>query len=116
MPFFVNEHTHVPITLLRVLEYDLRIYVWLLGYVMPVEREFLTHHYCRLGTQLACAEMIRGGITSFAYMYYFEDTVAKATAEACLRGIFGQTVLKFPSPDADSYEDSLASSREFIKT
>jgi 5-methylthioadenosine/S-adenosylhomocysteine deaminase len=115
MPGLVNAHTHVPMTLLRGLADDLRLDVWLLGYVMPVEREFVTPDFCRLGTQLACAEMIRGGITSFADMYYFEDTVAKATAEAGLRGVCGQTVLKFPSPDADSYEDSLARSREFIE-
>ena len=116
MPGLVNAHTHVPMTLLRGLADDLRLDVWLLGYVMPVEREFVTPDFCRLGTQLACAEMIRGGITSFADMYYFEDTVAKATAEAGLRAVCGQTVLKFPSPDADSYEDSLARARDFIET
>ncbi len=115
MPGLVNAHTHVPMTLLRGLADDLRLDVWLLGYMMPVEREFVTPEFCRLGTSIACAEMIRGGITSFADMYYFEDTVAEATAAAGMRGICGQTVLKFPSPDADSYEDSLARSREFIQ-
>ncbi|MBI5715616.1 MAG: amidohydrolase family protein, partial [Chloroflexi bacterium] len=60
-------------------------------------------------------EMIKSGITSFADMYYFEEDVAKATAEAGMRGVCGQTVLKFPSPDAKSYEDSLASARDFIQ-
>jgi 5-methylthioadenosine/S-adenosylhomocysteine deaminase len=114
MPGLVNAHTHVPMTLLRGLADDLRLDVWLLGYMMPVEREFVTPDFCRLGTQIACAEMIRSGITTFADMYYFEDTVAQATADAGLRGICGQTVLKFPSPDAESYEDSLARAREFI--
>jgi 5-methylthioadenosine/S-adenosylhomocysteine deaminase len=115
MPGLVNAHTHIPMTLLRGLADDLRLDVWLLGYVMPVEREFVTPEFCRLGTLLACAEMIRGGITTFADMYYFEDTVAEATTEAGLRGVCGQTVLKFPSPDADSYEDSLARARVFIE-
>jgi 5-methylthioadenosine/S-adenosylhomocysteine deaminase len=114
MPGLVNAHTHVPMTLLRGLADDLRLDVWLLGYMMPVEREFVTPDFCRLGTQIACAEMIRSGITTFADMYYFEDTVAQATADAGLRGICGQTVLKFPSPDAESFEDSLARAREFI--
>ncbi len=115
MPGLVNAHTHVPMALLRGLADDLRLDVWLLGYIMPVEREFVDADFCYLGTQLACAEMIRGGITSFADMYYFEDTVAEATAAAGLRGVCGQTVLKFPSPDAESYEDSLAEARAFIE-
>jgi 5-methylthioadenosine/S-adenosylhomocysteine deaminase len=115
MPGLVNAHTHVPMALLRGLADDLRLDVWLLGYIMPVEREFVDADFCYLGTQLACAEMIRGGITSFADMYYFEDTVAEATAAAGLRGVCGQTVLKFPSPDAESYEDSLAAARAFIE-
>lgn len=114
MPGLVNAHTHAPMTLLRGLADDLRLDVWLLGYVMPVEREFVSPDFCRLGAQLACAEMIRSGVTTFADMYYFEEDVAKATAAAGLRALCGQTVLKFPSPDAASYEDSLAAAREFI--
>ncbi|HSG25060.1 MAG TPA: amidohydrolase family protein [Anaerolineales bacterium] len=114
MPGLVNAHTHVPMTLLRGLADDLRLDVWLLGYMMPVEREFVSPDFVRLGTLIGCAEFIRTGITSFADMYYFEEDVAKATVEAGLRGVLGQTVLKFPSPDANSYEDSLEAAREFI--
>jgi len=71
MPGLVNAHTHVPMTLLRGLADDLRLDVWLMGYMMPVEREFVTPDFCRLGTQLACAEFIRGGVTCFADMSYF---------------------------------------------
>jgi 5-methylthioadenosine/S-adenosylhomocysteine deaminase len=105
MPGLVNAHTHVPMTLLRGLADDLRLDVWLMGYMMPVEREFVSPDFVRLGTQLACAELIRSGVTCFADMYYFEENVAKATAEAGLRAVCSQTVLKFPTPDAASYED-----------
>ena len=114
MPGLVNAHTHVPMTLLRGLADDLRLDVWLLGYMMPVEREFVSPDFVRLGTLVGCAEFIRTGITSFADMYYFEEDIAKATAEAGLRGVLGQSVLKFPSPDASSYEESLEAAREFI--
>ncbi|HNB51497.1 MAG TPA: amidohydrolase [Anaerolineales bacterium] len=116
MPGLVNAHTHVPMTLLRGLADDLRLDVWLLGYMMPVEREFVSPDFVRLGTKLACAELIRSGVTMFNDMYYFEEDVAKATAEAGVRAVCGQTVLKFPSPDADSYEESLALARNFIQT
>jgi 5-methylthioadenosine/S-adenosylhomocysteine deaminase len=115
MPGLVNAHTHVPMTLLRGLADDLRLDVWLQGYVWPVEREFVSPDFVRLGTQLGCAELIRSGVTCFADMYYFEENVAKATAEAGLRAVCGQTVLKFPAPDAVSFEDSLAAAREFIE-
>src|SRR5262245_55532882 len=115
MPGLVNAHTHVPMTLLRGLADDLRLDVWLMGYMMPVERAFVSPDFVRLGTRLACAEMIRSGVTCFADMYYFEDAIAEATAAAGMRALCGQTVLRFPTPDATSYEDSLARAADFIR-
>ncbi len=115
IPGLVNAHTHIPMTLLRGLVDDLRLDVWLMGYMMPVEREFVSPEFCYTGSLLAAAEMIRGGTTCIADMYYFESDVARALAEAGMRGVLGQTVLKFPSPDAASYEDSLAYTRQFIE-
>ncbi len=82
---------------------------------MPVEREFVSPEFVQLGTLLGCAEMIRSGITCFADMYYFEEDVAIATAQAGLRAVLAESVLKFPTPDAQFYEDSLAATREFIQ-
>ena len=78
MPGLINAHTHVPMTLLRGLADDLRLDVWLMGYMMPVEREFVSPEFVRLGTLLACAEQIRSGVTTFNDMYYFEEDVARA--------------------------------------
>jgi 5-methylthioadenosine/S-adenosylhomocysteine deaminase len=115
MPGLVNAHTHVPMTLLRGLADDLRLDVWLMGYMMPVERAFVSPDFVRLGTRLGCAEMIRSGITCFADMYYFEEAIAEATAAAGMRALCAQTVLRFPTPDATSYEESLALARDFIR-
>jgi len=115
MPGLVNAHTHVPMTLLRGLADDLRLDVWLMGYMMPVEREFVNPDFVSLGTSLACAELIRTGVTCFADMYYFEEYVARATTQAGLRAVCSQTVLKFPAPDAGYFEESLAASRDFIQ-
>ena len=115
IPGIVNAHTHVPMTLLRGLADDLRLDVWLLGYMMPVEREFVNPEFCRIGTLLACAEMIRSGVTTFADMYYFEEHVAAAAAEAGMRALCSQTVMKFPTPDSASWEDGLALARSFIE-
>ena len=115
MPGMINAHTHVPMTLLRGLADDLRLDVWLLGYMMPVEREFVSPEFVQLGTKLACIEQIRSGITCFNDMYYYEEDVAQATSEAGMRAVCGQTVLKWPSPDASSYEESIEAAREFIQ-
>ncbi len=115
MPGLVNAHTHIPMTLLRGLADDLRLDVWLQGYMMPVEREYVSPDFVRLGSQIACAEMIRSGITSFADMYYFEEEVARTTAEIGMRAVCSQTVMKFPVPDARFYEESLAAAREYIQ-
>jgi 5-methylthioadenosine/S-adenosylhomocysteine deaminase len=115
MPGLVNAHTHVPMTLLRGLADDLRLDVWLMGYMMPVEREFVSPDFVKLGTQLACAEMIRSGVTTFNDMYYFEEDIARATAAVGMRAVCGQSVMKFPTPDAKFFEESLAMSRDYIQ-
>lgn len=115
MPGLINAHTHVPMTLLRGLADDLRLDVWLMGYMMPVEREYVSPEFVRLGTSIACAELIRSGVTTFNDMYYFEEDVAKAAAAVGMRAVCGQTVMKYPAPDAESFEDSLAAAQDFIR-
>jgi 5-methylthioadenosine/S-adenosylhomocysteine deaminase len=114
MPGLINTHGHAPMTLLRALADDLRLDVWLMGYMMPVEGEFVTPRFCWLGTQLAAAEMIRSGTTTFADMYYFEEAIADAAVHAGMRAVCAQSVLKFPTPDAASFEEGLARSRDYI--
>jgi 5-methylthioadenosine/S-adenosylhomocysteine deaminase len=115
IPGLINAHTHSPMSLLRGLADDLRLDVWLMGYMMPVEREFVRSDFCWLGTQLACAEMIRGGTTCFGDMYYYEEAVADAAAQAGLRAVCAETVLRYPTPDALSYDESLQHTRDFIE-
>ena len=115
LPGLINAHTHVPMSLLRGLADDLRLDVWLFGYMLPVEREFVSPEFCRWGTLLSCAEMIRSGVTCFADMYYYEHEVAQAAADAGMRAICAETVMKWPTPDAESYDEGLALCRSFIE-
>jgi 5-methylthioadenosine/S-adenosylhomocysteine deaminase len=114
MPGLVNTHTHLPMSLLRGLADDLRLDVWLHGYILPVEREFVTPEFCFLGTLLSCAEMLRGGTTCFADMYYHEEEVAWAAVQAGMRGICGETITKLPTPDAPTYESALRYCADFV--
>ena len=114
LPGLINAHTHVPMSLLRGLADDLRLDVWLYGYMLPVESRFVNPAFSRLGTLLSCAEFIRGGVTTFVDMYYYEDEIAWAAVEAGMRGVCGQTIMKRPTPDAASYDESLACCQEFL--
>jgi 5-methylthioadenosine/S-adenosylhomocysteine deaminase len=115
IPGLVNGHGHAPMSLLRGLRDDLQLDVWLFGYMLPVETRFVNEEFVRCGTLLACAEMIRGGTTTFADMYYFEDAVAAAADEAGMRAVCAETIMKLPTPDAESYDASLDYSRRFIE-
>jgi 5-methylthioadenosine/S-adenosylhomocysteine deaminase len=116
LPGLINAHTHVPMSLLRGLADDLRLDVWLFGYMLPVEREFVSAEFCRWGTLLSCAEMIRSGVTCFADMYYYEEEVARSAAEVGMRAVCAETIMKWPTPDAESYDESLARCQDFVES
>jgi 5-methylthioadenosine/S-adenosylhomocysteine deaminase len=115
LPGFINGHTHVPMVLMRGLIDDVTLDDWLRKYIFPAEARNVTEDYVRWGTRLAMAEMIRGGTTTFADMYYFEDAVAEETKAAGLRGFLGETWIDFPAPDNKSEAEMAAYSERFIK-
>lgn len=114
IPGLINAHAHVPMSLLRGLVADQQLDVWLFGYMFPVESQFVNPEFCYVGTLLSCAEMVRGGTTTFVDMYYFEEEVARAADEAGMRAICGQTVMRLPTPDAASFDEGLERARQFI--
>jgi len=77
MPGLVNGHSHAAMTLLRGVADDLALMDWLNNYIFPAEVEFVDQEFVRIGTELACWEMIRGGTTTFVDMYYYPDTIAE---------------------------------------
>src|SRR5467141_2219875 len=115
LPGFINGHTHVPMTLLRGLKDDVTLDVWLKSYIFPAEAKNVTEDFVRWGTRLAAAEMIRGGVTTFADMYYFEDAIAEETKAAGLRSILGETWLDFPVPDNKNEAQAAAYTEKFLK-
>ncbi|MEY2414424.1 MAG: 5-methylthioadenosine/S-adenosylhomocysteine deaminase [Acidobacteriaceae bacterium] len=115
MPGFINGHTHVPMTLLRGLHDDVTLNDWLYKYIFPAEKMNVTEDFVRWGTRLAAAEQIRGGVTTFADMYYFEDAVAEETKAAGMRAILGETFIDFPAPDNKNEAEVLAYTEKFLK-
>jgi 5-methylthioadenosine/S-adenosylhomocysteine deaminase len=115
LPGFINGHTHVPMTLFRGLHDDVTLDDWLRKYIFPAEAKNVTEEFVRWGTRLAAAEQIRGGITTFADMYYFEDAVAEETKAAGMRGILGETIIDFPAPDNKDESQMLAYTEKFLQ-
>ncbi|MCS5573574.1 MAG: amidohydrolase family protein, partial [Pseudomonadales bacterium] len=77
MPGLINGHSHAAMTLLRGIADDLSLNEWLNDYIFPAERMFVDPEFVRLGTELACWEMVRGGTTTFVDMYYHSETIAQ---------------------------------------
>jgi 5-methylthioadenosine/S-adenosylhomocysteine deaminase len=114
LPGLVNTHTHAPMVLYRGLADDLALMEWLQKYIFPAEARTVSPEFVRVGTRLAALEMIESGTTTYADMYYFEEEIAQATRAAGLRGVLGETVIQFPSPDAKTPGEAVARAARFI--
>jgi 5-methylthioadenosine/S-adenosylhomocysteine deaminase len=114
MPGLINGHTHAAMTLLRGIADDRELMDWLTNYIFPTERRFVDAEFVRVGTELACSEMIRGGTTTFVDMYYFPDAVARAVEGCGLRVLVAPTVIDQKSPDASDAGESLRLAAEFV--
>ncbi len=114
MPGLVNGHGHAAMTLMRGLADDLGLMDWLNNYIFPSEVAFVDSEFVRIGTELACWEMIRGGTTTFVDMYYYPDTIAEVVDSCGMRAMISATVIGQRSPDAEGAGDSIEKGRAFI--
>jgi 5-methylthioadenosine/S-adenosylhomocysteine deaminase len=102
LPGFVNAHTRAAMTLFRGLPVRGPRSRWLRDTVRAAEQRCMSPDFVREGTQLAIAEMLRAGITSFADMYSFPEEAARAASAARVRAAIGLPVADAPSVWADS--------------
>jgi len=114
IPGLINSHTHAAMTLFRGLADDLPLMEWLHNYIFPVEGK-LDADFVRVGTLLACAEMIMSGTTTFCDMYLFEEEVARAAKEAGMRSVVGEVIYDFPSPNYGSLENGFIYTEALIE-
>jgi 5-methylthioadenosine/S-adenosylhomocysteine deaminase len=114
MPGLINGHAHAAMSLFRGLADDLALDEWLQKYIFPAEARNVTPDFVYWGTRLGVLEMLRGGITTYADMYYFEDVVAEVTKEAGMRGVLGETIIDFPAPDNKTPGDAFAYTQKYL--
>jgi len=108
IPGLVNAHTHAAMSLMRGLADDLPLMRWLEEHIWPAEAKHVSPQFVRDGTLLACAEMLRGGVTCFNDMYFFPGAALEAAQAAGMRISAGMIVLDFPSAYGSDPDDYLA--------
>jgi len=112
MPGLINGHTHASMTVFRSLADDVEDRLH--NYVFPLESKLVSREMVRVGARLANLEMIKGGVTTYADMYYFEDVVAETVDEAGMRAVLGETVIEFPVADAENADAGIDYAIQFI--
>jgi 5-methylthioadenosine/S-adenosylhomocysteine deaminase len=115
LPGLINAHTHMSMSFFRGLADDLSLDDWLNKYIFPAEHRYVTRDFVTWSTRLSLLEMLRGGTTTVADMYYFEEDVAEAAKAAGMRGVLGETLIGFPSPDSATPADALTYTELFLK-
>ena len=107
LPGLINLHTHAAMSLMRGLADDLPLMQWLNGHIWPAEAKHVSPDFVYDGTLLACAEMLKGGVTCFNDMYFFPEEAARATLEAGMRAALGMICIEFPTRYAADAQDYL---------
>jgi len=108
MPGMVNLHTHAAMTLMRGLADDLPLMTWLKEHVWPAEARHVSYDFVYDGTLLACAEMLRGGVTCFNEMYFYPEAAARAALDCGMRAALGIIAFEFPTRYASDANDYIA--------
>jgi 5-methylthioadenosine/S-adenosylhomocysteine deaminase len=114
MPGLINGHAHAAMSLFRGVADDLSLKDWLEKYIFPAEARNVNEEFVAWGTRLSILEMLQGGITTYADMYYFEDVVARVTKEAGMRGVLGETIIDFPAPDNKTLAEAFAYTQKYL--
>jgi 5-methylthioadenosine/S-adenosylhomocysteine deaminase len=112
MPGMINAHTHVSMIVFRSLADDVpdRLH----RFIFPLEKKMMSPKMVSIGAKLGNIEMVKGGVTTYADMYYFEDQVAETVENIGMRAVLGQTIINFPVADARDPEEGIAYAERFI--
>lgn len=114
MPGMINTHNHLPMVAFRGLGEE-GIKNRLFAYFFPLEGEKLNRDLIYKATIHGSIDMALSGVTTYADMYYHMDEMAKATKDVGIRGVLGETVIKFPVVDAKTPYGGIEYAINFIE-
>ena len=106
LPGLVNCHGHAAMSLLRGYADDQPLMPWLEEHIWPAEQAHVSEQFVGDGTELAIAEMIRSGTTTFSDMYFFPNICAATAQRLGMRCQITFPIFDFPTAwgkDADDY-------------
>ncbi|MGI0116937.1 TRZ/ATZ family hydrolase [Zooshikella sp. RANM57] len=106
IPGFINTHCHAAMSFFRGKADDLPLMTWLNEHIWPAESQWVSAEFVHDGTQLAIAEMLRCGTTTFSDMYFFPEVAARVALDAKIRSQISFPIMDFPTPwakDPDEY-------------
>ena len=106
LPGLVNCHGHAAMSLLRGYADDQPLMPWLEQYIWPAEQAHVNEAFVGDGTELAIAEMIRSGTSTFSDMYFFPDVCAATAQRLGMRCQITFPIFDFPTAwglDGDDY-------------
>ncbi len=118
LPGLVNSHGHAAMSLLRGYADDQPLMPWLQQHIWPAEAAHVSADFVRDGVELAIAEMIRSGTTTFSDMYFFPDACAETAQRLGMRCQITFPILDFPTVwarDADEYISKGLALRDDVK-
>ena len=107
IPGLINSHTHAAMSFLRGIADDQPLMEWLQGTIWPIEQKWVGESFVSDATELAIAEMLRGGITCFNDMYFFPEITARIALNTGIRAKIGLIQIEFPSAWAQSSDEYL---------
>ena len=118
LPGLINSHGHAAMSLLRGYADDQALMPWLEQHIWPAEAAHVSPQFVRDGTELAIAEMLRSGTTTFSDMYFFPDVCAEAAQRTGIRCQITFPIFDFPTiwaQDADEYISKGLALRDKVK-
>jgi len=114
-PGFINTHTHAAMVYFRGIADDLPLQVWLEQHIWPNEMKWLSSEFVADAVELACLEMLKAGVTTYADMYFFQNTAGKKLEKIGMRGVLGSGIIDFPWKDvAETPDDYFRNCEELI--
>lgn len=114
-PGLMNTHTHAAMVYFRGMADDLPLREWLENHIWPAENKWLGPDFISDSVELACLEMLKGGVTTYNDMYFYGDAAGKATKRMGMRAVLGVGILDFPSKSASTIDEYFANAESFIK-
>lgn len=114
LPGLINTHTHAAMVYFRGIADDLPLKIWLENHIWPAENNWLSPEFVSDAIELACLEMLKGGITTYNDMYFYEDAAGEVTKKMGMRAVLGVGILDFPTVSAKTPEEYLKNAERFI--